>query len=286
MNRNKKRKKTKVESRKQRRSGGKPSRRKSPKRGRNLGVGKRRSRKTPRRSPAVRRRKPLQKTSRSPATEQRASALAKLQSDWTSLPRSERCAELKRLVDQGISKRELARRLKCSQTLIRDFVHLAELPEQERLAVEAGTLGRKQALRRVRDRKRMKHLPEPSPADRQRLIEKCAAIVEDFLRQHLREWYWRQCLWQIKAVVRQMRLEELKQGGGKPSHRPLSTNPRKTFWECRPEGKEPSYAPDMINWVVGWVAAWSRRVLPDSEARDAAIDRAERNLNPKEGRGW
>ncbi len=70
-------------------------------------------------------------------------------------------------------------------------------------------------------------------------------------------------------------------------HSPLSRNPRKTFWESRPEGKEPTYGPDMINRVVGWVVGWSRRVLPDSEARDAAIDRAERNLNPKAvGRGW
>ena len=177
MNRNKKRKKTKAKPQRQRRTRPNTPRWKSPKRSRNRTEG-RRSRKTPRRSPAARSRKPLQKTSRSPAIDQRASALAKLQSDWTSLPRSERCAELKRLVDQGISKRELARRVKCSQTLIRNLVALADLPEQERQAVEAGTLGRKQALKRSRDRKRMKHLPEPSPADRQRGFGRLSAGTE------------------------------------------------------------------------------------------------------------
>ena len=285
MNRNKKRKKTKAKPQRQRRTRRNTPRWKSPKRSRNRTEG-RRSRQTPRRSPAARSRKPLQKTSRSLAIDQRASALAKLQSDWTSLPRSERCAELKRLVDQGISKRELARRVKCSQTLIRNLVALAELPEQERQAVEAGTLGRKQALKRSRDRKRMKHLPEPSPADRQRLIEECASIVEGCIRKHLWEWCWRQCLLQIKAEFRRIRLEELKQGSSKHSHSLLSRNPRKTFWECRPEGKEPSYGPYLINFLVGWVAGWSRRVLPDSEVRDAVVDRAERNLDPQEGRGW
>jgi hypothetical protein len=165
-------------------------------------------------------------------------------------------------------------------------VLLAELHEQERLEVETGTLGRKRALKGAHDRKRMKHLPEPSPADRQKLEEECGSIIKEVVEQKLLEAYWRQCLLEIKAEFHRMRWEELKQGGSRPFHSPLSRNPRKTFWECQPEGKEPTYGPDMVNRVVGWVAGWSRWVLPDSEARDAAVDRAERNLDPKEGRGW
>ena len=88
--------------------------------------------------------------------------LAELCSDWPQLPPLERARRLRRLVDKGISRRAIAKAVRCSEAWIRQLLDLGDLTAEEKQAMRKGSLSVVEALRRIRQRRLVQ--PQPQPA--------------------------------------------------------------------------------------------------------------------------
>jgi len=222
------------------------------------------------------------------------SALSELHASWAQLPRMERVERLRALIDEGFSRRAIARGLECSEGLIRQLLNLESLTAEEKQAVRDGSLSVKQAVRNVQARKIVKsqcqpkldesgkathaELPPPAAesaaltpkpdgqqsANRTEVVRKAFIdwvsslnLIGPYLESLFRELDGGP--WGINLVLfarLKPRPEEVSNGG----------EPQKVIDACRPKREIPS-DPGYISFCVEWYGRWSPRLMPDPKVR-------------------
>jgi lambda repressor-like predicted transcriptional regulator len=223
-------------------------------------------------------RKSKKKTAKKARPRKQGSGLDELRRRWDEFTPLERGQRLRALKKQGLSTREMARQIKLSEKTVRNYLLLTELSREEEQAVVAGRLGKKRALRRVRERRKSK---APSEEEERAFVSTCGALLADFIERRALPAYWEQFLQELKGRSNGLRLQELAGRGPAPTPVRLAKNPRKTLTKCRPGGEIPKYVPELISYCVEWLVNWFLLVLPNMKIREAVINRAEQLLEEK-----
>ncbi len=244
-------------------------------------------------------------------------SIAELCSDWPQLPPLERARRLRRLVDKGISRRAIAKAVRCSEAWIRQLLDLGDLTAEEKQAVRKGSLSVVEALRRIRQQRLVQPQPQPAkgptvdlhvepkavtlttpqeqeariPAHSPELTEEEKAKLVELLVTAFLEWI-------LSLGIRGALLANLFQefrGGPRgfnllaPAKSPawkawLGSDPRVVIEKCRPEGDIPIDDGAFLTYCVRWIACWSRQLMPpDPHTRRAVLDQVNRCF---QGRDW
>jgi hypothetical protein len=200
--------------------------------------------------------------------------LAELGASWAELPIMERADRLRVLMDRGYSRRALARALGCSEALVRQLLEMEDLNEEEKQALQKGSLSVRRALHRVKGRENLERLPQLKEAEPESTVQ-IEPIVGAFK-------IWIEGL-QLYGVQLKNLFDELRCGPAGLLHNGLppealicgqtilGMTPAQVIAASRPPGVIPVYAPYLINFAYVWHARWSRQLMPDPELRQTVL---------------
>lgn len=202
--------------------------------------------------------------------------IEELRAKWHDLSGAERGRMLRKLVNAGWKKRELARELGCCESRIRQLTDAAEVREQNR------AIGYKKAVKLAAQERQSRRQQALAVAPDQR-----AKVGEEWLREYmcwLREF--------VAACDRPMVMDEIRKGpysirkeqfakaAPKPDEIRPGANPQQIISDCRPEGEDFSGTLDWIESPIEWFARWGPRVMYDKSLREEVLAEAERMAMP------
>jgi len=178
--------------------------------------------------------------------------LAELGASWAELPIMERADRLRVLMDRGYSRRALARALGCSEALVRQLLEMEDLNEEEKQALQKGSLSVRRALHRVKGRENLERLHQLKEAE-QETTRQTETLVGAFRN-------WIEGL-QLHGVYLKNLFDELQRGwdgfllSRLPPESPnfgqtiLGKTPAQVIAASQPPGVIPVYVPYLINFV-------------------------------------
>jgi len=203
--------------------------------------------------------------------------LADLQKKWDQLGAVGRGEAIHKIHEAGVSFRELAKVLPCSESQVRNLDKAAQADIFDRFMAQRGQVSTREVVRRFEASKKRSALKEKEALDKKRKLEaeKGSKLICDWLdEQGVSPSVG-------AAIVRQAyrHLAEAEIDGTLPSWPPA---PRNASVAQLIESKRPpdSVDPDTGShgWLAIWLANWSLLVLPDGNVRHSAPYRAEEDL--------
>lgn len=207
--------------------------------------------------------------------------LLRLKKEWHRLSLLECGERLAALVSQGWSRRALARRLKCSEGIIRRNLRIASLPPQERDAIRAG-----ESAQAVLGRERTEFLARQQ--ERQRVQEQESEKISDRIALDVVRWVEGTRL--AAAFVPQL-FHEIQMQLNSAEHwsrvdprfrlpRPLheAAQVGTVIKRSEPTRKEAEFEPARL---ALWGARWLARVAPDYGCRARALRKALSTIQKK-----
>ena len=196
--------------------------------------------------------------------------IADLQAQWHILQDLDRAYAVFALHQAGVSLRRLAKKLNCSDWLLRHLLLAREASPEDLALARAGQISTNALARRsVATRTSWPSMPREA-------LE--LEIMETGVRNcdTVRSWLAAQILdnaygIQVTEEARRL-LANAEKAGKLPSGRvPARLTTDEIIRKCRPPELETQNA-EMISWYASWLAIWSCYVIPDSHARQQALD--------------
>jgi DNA-binding transcriptional MerR regulator len=196
----------------------------------------------------------------------------KLPSNWSTMTDVDRAEAVKRLLGVGMSGREIAKALKCSESLIRHLKPLSEaLPEEKDLA-RLGKVSTRELRRRIAERKAEKaHKQEQ--ADEQARLEAARQGAT-----HILEWFNKeekiayphaeQIVLEARRKLREAERDGTLPKGKAPAGLPVSEIIRRCNRALPPSTDDVIFVERYANWL----ARWTYCVMPDSRIWEKALD--------------
>lgn len=241
--------------------------------------------------------KPARSLAHSPAGTGKASATVRPKAMSPQQQELERGRQWKQLHEQGLSFAQIAKKFKCSKSLVRDLVDLASLPHDLEEEYLAGRLGRKKAINLARalrkgkestsasltEKPQMEPKQRPEPvmtrAERQAKVTELATIIVEWFRSlglapYDQEPFWQQVNLGLYGGLPRLFTDEVP----KPHEIRSNRDPWKVIKRCKVEARNPHLMTDVINAHVSWLARWIQRVIPDRAMMEDVIDQARRRL--------
>jgi len=203
-----------------------------------------------------------------------AAALAELKNKWTDLKHDLDRAQAVRLVHQkGISFREIAKELKCSESRLRYLLQAAEAPAADLLLARKGRITTRELVRRSGAAKasRMAEDKDKEELERTKAAKKGCESVCKWLNEETRSGAYGEAI--ISEARRILAMAEqdgkLPRVQSPPADMPLE----EIVGRCRP--------PESINtdvgsvsWYADWLARWAFFAFPSSVIRHRALNLA------------
>jgi len=211
------------------------------------------------------------------------SELARLCVDWPNLSSTlERSERLQVVIAKGHSRRAVARAIGRSEGNIRQHLKFRYLTDEERQALEAGSVSGKKVLRKVQERvvsERLERL-KLSKQEWTREVERLAKVAVDWLRGlDLNQPYLERLFGELGGGRGNIRLAEFARYAPKPWEIPTDKAPEAVIKACQPKGDTQTMSgPDYVNYCFAWYARWSQRVMPDRKLRDRVLCLVEGRL--------
>jgi hypothetical protein len=195
----------------------------------------------------------------------------KLRSKWRTLADVDRAQAIKRLLGTGMSGRELAKAVDCSESLIRHLKPLVEaLPEEKQLA-RLGKISTRELRRRLAVRKAEKtHNQEPAD-DQARLDaarQGATYILEWFNEEKIAYPHAKQIALEAHRKLRKAERDGKLPKEKAPAGLPVSEVIRRCDRAVPPSSDDVIFMERYANWL----ALWTYYVMPDGRVREKAFD--------------
>jgi hypothetical protein len=207
-----------------------------------------------------------------PPSADAAAALAELKNNWTGLKHDLDQAQAIMLV-KGISLREIAGELKCSESRLRNLLVAAEAPPVDLLRARKGLISTRELVRRSRAAKANRAAEDKgkSELERTKRVQKGCEVICNWLKEE------NQSGAHGEAIVEEARriLAEAERDGKLPkAPSPREDMPlEEIIRRCRP--------PEFVNadvgyvgWYADWLARWAFFAFPSSVIRHQTLNLA------------
>lgn len=220
-------------------------------------------------------------------------AIAELQARWHTLQDLDRAYALLPIIESGESRRNLARALNCSESLLRHLLHTLHAAPEDRELARHGSISTNELVRRGRGR-----VQQTEPGTERALIssritdaQQGAAIILDWLKaEPARAYYAYAIIQQAIAVLdRPVSTARLRDVRLRPD-----TGADELIEACRPvpssEASNGSGPADTVDQLLGeishygfWLANYVFSLMVEPNVRREALNRALRQV-PAPGR--
>ncbi len=204
----------------------------------------------------------------------------------------------KQLLDQGDSLAEVAQKIDCSRSQVRNLAMLANLPKDLEEAYLQGKVGRKKVLAMVRARRNavaakevgatgellpgnpgQYPVPAPNSEERQKKGSEYAKLIIDWAHStDLAPCFWSPLFQQINLALYGPFPWLFRNEAPRSQEIRPHADPVKVIKACKVEGGDERSMPDIINDHVTWLARWIQRVIPDPRLMRQALAIAEATL--------
>ena len=208
--------------------------------------------------------------------------LTRLRVDWPSLAPLDRTVRLKALIAKKHSRRAVAKAIGCSEGSIRHYLSFGLLTDEDKQALQQGSLSGREALKKVHERK-VHEQQESVTLNQEQRAKEINRVVQPSL-----DWFRslglpKPCLEQLMDELSggpfDIRRYEFAHHAPRPWQIPIGKDPKDVIENCRPKEDPTSmYGPDYLNYCFTWGARWTQRVMPDVKLRNTVLATAARQL--------
>ena len=217
-----------------------------------------------------------------PAIQAEDPDLARLRADWPSLAPLDRTERLKALIANNHSRRALARAIGCSEGSVRQYLSFSLLTDQDKQALQQGSLSGKEARKKVHERKVHERLAQVRLSQQEwtKEIERLVRVSLDWFGSlGLARPYLKQLMYELSGGDQDIRLREFRQHAPALWEIPIGKDAQEVIASCRPKGDPASMSgPEYFNWCFVWCARWTQRLMPDPKLRSTVLHLVARQL--------
>jgi len=217
-----------------------------------------------------------------PAVQAEDPELARLRADWPSLGPLDRTEGLKLLIAKKHSRRAVARAIGCSDASVRHYLSFILLTDEDKQALQQGSLSGKGALKKVGERK-IHEWQESVTLNQEQRAKEINRVVPPSL-----DWFrsldlpkpcLEQLMYELSGGPFDIRRYEFAHHAPKLWQIPIAKDPKDVIESCRPKGDPTAmYGPDYLNYCFTWGARWTQRVMPDVKLRNTVLATVARQL--------
>ncbi|SRR6266567_1736721 len=199
-------------------------------------------------------------------------AVAKLQSEWHSLPDLDRARAVYDIKHSGVSTRQTALHLNVSESLLRHLLQALQAPIEDRFLAQGRKISTNELVRRAKAagiRRSSMHREALEFERTQASLRGCRAICDWLVEENVPGSYGEQI---VEEARRQLAIaEETKQlpRDAAPPDMPTAM----IIQRCRPDEPKTD-AISFVAWFAHWLALWAAYSMTDSWVRYNAIELA------------
>jgi len=193
-----------------------------------------------------------------------------LQNNWAKLGDLDRAKAVKTIHRSGMSIRNIATQLNCSDALLRHLLIALEAPIEDRVLAREGKISTNELVRRAKaaGREREAQHREEVALERERAARQAANKIKNWLAGH--SLHAPSC----ERVIEDVRWDYALHDSRKdlpPSPKNLEIALPDLIDRCRPVFPRGDNAED-LNWYRDWLCRWTYYAFPDPYIRDTALD--------------
>jgi transposase-like protein len=201
-----------------------------------------------------------------------SSAVADLQSQWHTLPDLDRAKAVLAIKQSGISTRQIAQHLDCSDSLLRHLLAALQAPPADRLLLRQGKISTNELVRRSEAagiRRTAMHRESREFERTQASRQGCEMICDWLAAEQMSGPYGEQI---VDEARRQLAIAGMT-GKFPKDAAPTDMPTAEIIKRCRPAELKTD-AVSFIAWLARWLARWAYYAFTDSWVRDTALDLA------------
>jgi lambda repressor-like predicted transcriptional regulator len=201
-----------------------------------------------------------------------SSALADLQSNWHTLHDLDRGRSVFAIHRNGISLRELARKLNCNESLLRRLLKAIQAPVEDQLLARQGTISTSELIRRAKaaEIRRTANEHEALELERtQNAVRGSKAICAWLVKEQVSGGYGEQIHCEAQRHLAEAEQTNRFPLGAAPADLPVEEIIRM----CKPAGPTTD-AVDRVARFAYWLAVWAYYAITDSCVRYRAFELA------------
>lgn len=199
-------------------------------------------------------------------------AVAKLQSEWRSLPDLDRARAVYAIKHSGVSTRQIALHLNVSESLLRHLLQALQAPIEDTLLAHKRNTSTNELVRRAKAagiRRSSMHREALEFERTQASIRGCKTICNWLAAEDVPASYGEQIVEEARRTLAIAEEKKTLPRDAAPPDMPTAT----IIQRCRPA--EPrTDAVSFIAWFSHWLALWAAYSMTDSWVRYKAIEMA------------
>ena len=201
-----------------------------------------------------------------------SSAVADLQSQWHTLPDLDRAKAVLAIKQSGISTRQIAQHLDCSDSLLRHLLAALQAPPADRLLLRQGKISTNELVRRSKAagiRRSSMHREAREFERAQASRQACRTICGWLAAERISKPYGEQIVDEARRLFAQAEQDGKFPPGAAPADMPTA----EIINRCRPaELKTDAFS--FIARYAWWLTRWTYYAFTDISVRDTALDLA------------
>jgi hypothetical protein len=197
------------------------------------------------------------------------SSIIKLKNEWPRLHDVDRARAIFRISKSGLSIRQIAVHLECSESSLRRLLKTLKAPAADQDLARQGKISTNELVRRAKtaEIQRIAKQQEKLALQRDRDAQKAANTICDWLAQI--DLYGPACEMIVDEVRRKLHTTPI-------SHKPFRLeSPKTPVSEIIARTKPPADTNgdfDTVGWHSEWLRTWVFHAFPDQDIRDTALD--------------
>ena len=199
-------------------------------------------------------------------------AVAKLQSEWHSLPDLDRARAVFAIKQSGVSTRQIALQLNVSESLLRHLLKALQAPIEDRFHAQKRKTSTNELVRRAKAagiRRSSMHREAVEFERTQASLKGCKTICNWLAEQRISGSYGEQIVEEARRTLAIAEDNKTLPRDAAPPDMPTAT----IIQRCRPaEPKTDSIS--SVAWFAHWLALWAAYSMTDSWVRYKAIELA------------
>ena len=198
------------------------------------------------------------------------STIEQLKGDWNQLSDPQRAQNISQIRKQyGLSIRQIARRLSCSESLLRRLLKVLRAPAQDLVLAREGKITTNELLRREKAAAHLRDQQQRKAAQQDR--ERQGAEGADLIyRWFIETGFNAASCWSILEDVR-LKFALKEQDRTLPMHpKPVEVPVAEIIRKTEPPPRSGEIA--LEGWYAGWLFSWTYWAFPDREVRWTALD--------------
>ena len=197
-------------------------------------------------------------------------SIAEVQADWAKLCDLDRAKAIKSIIRSGMSIRQIATHLNCSDSLLRHLLSALDAPIEDRVLARQGKISTNDLVRRAKAaglKRKARHREEVA-LERERSARHGANQISNWLAEHSLQGG------RGEHVIEDVRWEYACRefDGSLPQFAAsVETGLNELIGRCKPTRPMDDNA-DFLNWFHEWLCRWTFFAFPDPYVRDSALD--------------